>query len=166
MSRIYPHNRHIFLNPGKVIVNQKKHEGREYFHKDSSNADLELEKNYVGDGLIDSIANVAKTGVDFIKNNKEIIGTVAGIAGAAGAIARARESSKQLEQLKKIGEIRKNFINENKNDNQNNTQNNQNNENNQNNNTQSKAAQVISNYKPSLNYGRGMKYNGGVLKKF
>ena len=69
--------------------------------------ELEVEE---GGSLFSGIGTLAKSGINFISKNKDIISNVAkgigGIGSAASSIAQAVKSSNELEQLQRIEELR------------------------------------------------------------
>lgn len=63
-----------------------------------------------GDGLFSAVGNLAKTGINFVSRNKDIISNVAkgtaAVGSAAAHIASAVDSKRKLDQLQKIEELR------------------------------------------------------------
>lgn len=109
-------NHHFFSLKMPAIL---KHEQKKFqqttnttdYYKSPYIKPIELEE---GGGLFSGIGSLAKTGINFLKSNKDVISNVAkgigGVGSAAASIASAVESRNKLEQLNKIQEMRNKMI--------------------------------------------------------
>lgn len=89
------------------LVNKRKSSDSVNNYKSPFMKTMEVEE---GGSIFSSIGQLAKSGINFIGQNKDVIAKTAGAVGsmgtAASSIAKAVESNKKLEQLKKIEEMR------------------------------------------------------------
>lgn len=108
MPVILKHEAHKFEQKTNLL---KRNPSTNNYYKSPYMNKKEVEE---GGSLFSGIGTLAKTGINFISRNKDIIGNVASGVGnvgqAASSIAKAVESSKKLEQLKKIEELRNKSI--------------------------------------------------------
>ena len=105
MPVILKHEAHKFEQK-QGLINKHKTDSHDYYKSPY----LKTIENEEGGNLFSSIGTLAKTGINFIGRNKDIISNVAqGVAGVgsmATSIAKAVEASKKLEQIKQIRDAR------------------------------------------------------------
>lgn len=106
MSVILKHDLEKFKQKTSLMKKQKSGDYVNYYKSPYSKT-MEVEE---GGSLFSGIGTLAKSGINFIGNNKDIIGNVAkgvgSVGSAASSIARAVESKNKLQQLQKIEELR------------------------------------------------------------
>ena len=120
MPRVYSHDFNRYFTPKYTIANNVKIGsglGNEYFKRTNYSTLYDQaqqeQKQFSqiptakdGEGIVDTVANIGKTALDFANKNKELLSAVGSIAGAASQISRAADSAKQLEAIKRIQQIR------------------------------------------------------------
>ena len=183
MPRVYSHDFNRYFTPKYTIANNVKIGsglGNEYFRRTNYSTLYdqahEEEKQFSqipttkdGEGIVDTVANIGKTALDFANKNKELLSAVGSIAGAASQISRAADSAKQLEAIKRIQQIRQlNMKDEDRpNDNKEVKKNNDGTPAGTNvSPAGTKVSKIINGFTPGNSTGRGIRKRGGMLKSF